>query len=150
MNVLGTHLYQCASWHYYERLCLALVNFFWRLFQCVFRFHDGWFTSAPAHTTLSVQQFHTKNSTILVTHPPLFTQSHPERYFVCLCPWMKRVLKRKHFADVEEVKQKNRRTTKRHQNWWVQKLFWAVGKNVSIGVLHQMESTLKVSEVLNM
>ena len=29
---------------------------FWRLFRRVCLFHDGWFRSAPAHTTLSVQQ----------------------------------------------------------------------------------------------
>ena len=53
-------------------------------------------------------------------HPPLFTQSHPERlFFVSLD---ENVLKGKSFADVEEVKtkiktkQKNSRSTKRHQN----------------------------------
>ena len=53
---------------------------------------------------------------------------------------MKKVLKGKHFADVEEVKQKNGRSPKRHQNEHFK-------NNVSIGVLHQMESTLKVTEV---
>ena len=43
-------------------------------------------------------------------------------------------------------KTKNGRSTKRHQNWWVQKLFWAV-KKVSIDILHQMVSILKVTEV---
>ena len=32
---LGTHLYQCSSWHCCEKLHLALLNFFWRLFQCI-------------------------------------------------------------------------------------------------------------------
>ena len=59
---------------------------------------------------------------------------------------MKKVLKGKRFADVEEGR-KNGRSTKRHQNQRIQKLFRAVGKTVSIGVLHQMESTLKVTEV---
>ena len=61
VSVLGIHLYQCTSWYCCERLCLGSVNFFWRLFQCVCPFHDGGFTSAPAHTTLNVQQFLTKN-----------------------------------------------------------------------------------------
>ena len=38
---------------------------------------------------------------------------------------MEKVLKGKHFADVEEVKQK-RLSTKRLQNRQVQKLFWAM------------------------
>ena len=59
---------------------------------------------------------------------------------------MKKLLREKRTADVEEVKQKNGRSTKRHQNEQVQTLFWAMEK-VSIGVSHQMESTLKVTEV---
>ena len=31
MSVLGTHLYQCTSWHCCERRYVASVNFFWRL-----------------------------------------------------------------------------------------------------------------------
>ena len=45
-----------------------------------------------------------------------------------LLPWMKNVLKGKCFANVEEGKQENTRSTKRHQNQWVLKLFWAVEK----------------------
>ena len=61
-------------------------------------------------------------------------------------PWMKNVIKGKHFANEEEMKQKNGRNTERHQNRQGQNCFeqW---KNVSIGVLHQMDSTLKVTEV---
>ena len=61
--------------------------------------------SAPAHTTLSVQQFWTKNSMTPMPHPlhsPNLTLSN---FFFCLFSWMKKVLKGKHFADVEEVKQ---------------------------------------------
>ena len=46
--------------------------------------------------------------------PSPFTQSHPKQLF--LFPQVKKVLKGKHFADVEEVKQKNGTSTKRHQN----------------------------------
>ena len=70
MSVLGTHLYQCASWRCCERLCSASVNFFWRLFQHVCPFHDGWFMSTPAHTALGVQQCLIKNSMTPVPHPP--------------------------------------------------------------------------------
>ena len=42
---------------------------------------------------------------------------------------MKKVLKGKRVADVEEVKQKTAEAPfKRHQTWQVQKLFWAVEK----------------------
>ena len=60
---------------------------------------------------------------------------------------MKKSPQRKHFVNVEEVKQVNGRSIKRHQNEQVQTLFSAVGENVSIGALHQMESTWKVTEV---
>ena len=44
---------------------------------------------------------------------------------------------------------KNSRSTKRHQNQQVQQLFWRKnsGEKVSIGVLHQMERTLKVTSI---
>ena len=59
---------------------------------------------------------------------------------------MKQFLKGKRFADVEEVKQKMAKALKgikidEFKNFSEQ---W---KKVLIGVLHQMESTLKVTEV---
>ena len=68
----------------------------------------------------------------------------PQVAFLWFLGW--KVTAGKCFADVEEVKQKNSRSTKRQQNQWVQNLFWAVGKNVMIGVLHQVESTLQLTE----
>ena len=60
---------------------------------------------------------------------------------------MKNVLKGKWFANREEVKPKTAEALKvtkidKFKNCFVQ---WK--KNVSIGELHQMESTLKVTEV---
>ena len=78
-----------------------------------------------------------------VPHPPYspdLTQTH---YFLFL--QMKNVLKGK--EEMKQTDKKNGRNTKRHQNQWVQKLFYAREKNVLIGVLHHMESTLKVTEV---
>ena len=63
-----------------------------------------------------------------------------------LFPRMKKVLKGKHFADVEEVKHKTAEALKGIKINEL-KNFWAVEKNVLIGVLHQMESTLKMTEV---
>ena len=65
-------------------------------------------------TVLSVQQFLTKNGMTPVPHPPKspnLTQS--EFFFVSPD---EKVLKGKHFADVEEEKQKNGRSTESHLN----------------------------------
>ena len=67
-------------------------------------FHDGWFTSAPAHTAPSVQQFWTKNGMTSVPQPPYLPYLSLSDFFLFV--WMKKVLKGKHFANVEEVKQK--------------------------------------------
>ena len=56
---------------------------------------------------------------------------------------MKNVLKEKHFADVEEVKEKTAEASKSTSS----KTVLSSGKNTSIGVLHQMESALKVTKV---
>ena len=58
----------------------------------------------PAHTSLSVQQFLTKHGMTSMSHPPYSPHLTPNNYF--LFPQMKTVLRGKHFADVEEVKQK--------------------------------------------
>ena len=119
--------------------------FFWRLFQCLCPFHDGWFTSAPAHTVLNVQQFLTKNQHEPRVPPSLFTQSHLEQFFFCFPRW-KKVLKGKHFADIEEVKQKTGEALKsikinEFKNCSKQ---W---ENVYIGVLYQMENTWKMTGI---
>ena len=123
VSVLGTHLYQCNSWHCCERLCQVSVNIFEDSFNAFallmgdllshlptpcWMFSSFWSKTAwPSCSTLSV-------------HPV-----SPQVSF--LFPQIKNVLKGKHFADVEEVKQKNGRRTKRHQNRQAQKT-WAVEK----------------------
>ena len=85
--------------------------------------------NTPAHTVLSVQQFMTKNRMTLVPHPPYSSDLAPRDFF-CLFPWVKKVLKGKCFADVEEVKQKmSLKSTSL-------KTILSNGKNISIGVLH--------------
>ena len=79
-----------------------------------------------------------------MTHRPYLPCLAPSDIF--LFPWVKKVLKRKCFANVEEVKQKTAEALKaikidEFRNCFEQ---W---KKVSIGVLHQMESTLKMTEV---
>ena len=57
--------------------------------------------STPAHAAFSVQQFLTQNSMI----PPPYLPNPIRNDFV-LFPWMNKILKRKRFIDVQEVKQK--------------------------------------------
>ena len=60
--------------------------------------------TTPALTMLSVEQFLTKNGLTLTPHSPHSPSLIPGTFFLFL--WMRKVLKRKRFADVEEVKQK--------------------------------------------
>ena len=57
-----------------------------------------------------------------MSHPSYARDLTLSDFIVCLFPLMKKVPKGKHFANVKEVKQKNSRNTKRHQNQKVQKL----------------------------
>ena len=59
---------------------------------------------------------------------------------------MKKVLKGKHLTNVEEVKQKTAEALKGIEIDELKNCFeqW---RKISIGVLHQMEGTLKVTEV---
>ena len=99
---------------------------------------------APACTTLRIQQFLTKNDVTPVLHPSYSPDLTLRDYF--LFPQVKKVLKGKHFADVEEVKQKMAQALKGIKIHEFKTVF-SSGKNILIGVLHQMESTLKVTEV---
>lgn len=62
--------------------------------------HDN----APAHTALSVRRFLTKNGMTTVSHPPYSPDLAPCDFF--LFPRMKRDMKGKRFADIDEVKKK--------------------------------------------
>ena len=61
--------------------------------------------SPPAHTTLSVKQFLTRNGMAFVPHPP-YSPILTLVTFFGLFLWMKKFHKGESFADVEEVKQK--------------------------------------------
>ena len=126
VSVLGTRLYQYASWHFCERLCSASEFFFKNSFSIFVHFVMG---DLQAHlpTQHWLVSSLTKKRHDPHTSPSLFTWSHLKWLFFFV-PQMKKVLKGKHFANAEEVKQKKGRSTKRHPNWWVQKLFWAVEK----------------------
>ena len=79
-------------------------EFFWRLFQSICPFHDGWFMSAPIHTTLSVHSVFDQKWYDSHAPPSLSTWSHPKQ--LLLFPQMNKALKRKLLADVEEMNPK--------------------------------------------
>ena len=60
----------------------SFSKFFWSPLQCVCPFRDGWFTNAPAHTTLSGQHFLTKNGVTPVPHLPYSPGLTLRDYFV--------------------------------------------------------------------
>nr|CAI5830179.1 unnamed protein product [Callosobruchus analis] len=70
----------------------------WRTGDWFFH-HDN----APAHTALSIRQFLTKNGMTPIVHPPYSPDLAPCDFF--LFPRLKRDMKGKRFATVEEVKQ---------------------------------------------
>ena len=81
--------------------------------------------STPAHTPLECSAVFDPKQHDPHAPPSLFTGSHPKHLFFVVVSLMKRVLKKKHFANVEEVKQTKRKKAealKRHQNQQVQKL----------------------------
>ena len=78
--------------------------------------------------------------------PPLLMYPIFPRGIFFLFPWMKKVLKGEHFADVEEVKQKTAEALKDIKIDEF-KTVLSSGKNISIGVLHQMGSIFEVTEV---
>ena len=67
-------------------------------------FEDSFDAFVPAHTMLNIQ-FVTKNGMTPMLHP-LYSPDLTWVTFLFVSPWMKKVLKGKHLADVEEVKQK--------------------------------------------
>ena len=62
--------------------------------------------NTPAYIALSVQQFLNKNGVTPMPHPPYSPDLTPSDFLLLLFPWMKKVLKGKHFTNVKEVKQK--------------------------------------------
>ena len=79
-------------------------------------------------------------------HPPYSPNLVPSNFFL-LFPWVEKVFKGKRFADVEEVKQKKMAEALKGIKINEFKTVLSSGKNMSIGVLHQMESTFKVTDI---
>ena len=91
-----------------------------RVFQHVCPFHDGWFTNEGTCP---------KTAWPLCLTLPIHPITPQVTCF--LFPQMKKVLKGKYFCWCGRGETKNSRSTKRHQNQQVQKLFWAVGKSLN-------------------
>ena len=105
--------------------------------------------STPAHTMLNIQQFLTKHSMNPVPHPPYSPDLTPSDFFF-VSPDEKSP-QRETFCWCGGGETKNAEALKgvkiEFKQNRVKKLFWAVEKTILIGVWHQKESTLKVTEV---
>ena len=144
-SVLGIHLHWCPSWHCCKRLnWLPWILFFEDSFNTFVHFMLG---DLQAH--LPTQHWVFSSFLPKTAWPQYPTLSiHlilPQVTFFCFPGW-KKVLKGKHFANVEEVKQKPAEALKDIKST-SSKVVLSSGKNVLISVLHQMERTLKMIEV---
>ena len=95
--------------------------------------------STPANMAVSFQKFLAKNGMTPMCSPILILRSQT---FI-LFPLMKKVLKGKSFADVEEGKQKMAETPKGIKIYMFKNCFEQWEKYLN-KCAHQMESTLKV------
>ena len=104
-------LWPILWWVIYERTCPHCA-------ECYAVFDPNW--HKPTYPTLPV---------------------HPVSPWVTLLfPMMKKVLKGKYFANVDgRGGTKTGRNTKRHQNWLIQKLFWAAEKSLDKSIAPNRE-----------
>ena len=77
--------------------------------------------SSPAHTMLSVQQYLTKSGMTPLSHPPYSPDLILSNMF--FVPLDEKSPQREIFCQCGKTETKNSRSTKRHQNSQVQKLF---------------------------
>ena len=120
MSVLGNHLYQCTSWHCCERLHLASVNFSEDSFNAFAHFMMGDYKCTCQHHAECSSVFDQKQHDPYAP-PSLFTQFYIKWLF--LFPWMKKSPQREMFHWCRRGETKNGRSTKQHQNQWVQNCF---------------------------
>ena len=144
MSVLGTHLHQCTSWRCCERLRLASVNMFLKTLWT--HFPISWWViyehpcpHCAECSAVVIQKQHDP-----CAPPSLFIRTCTEWLFFCFLGW--KSPQREMFCWCGRGETKNSRSTKRHQNQKF-KNFSEQWKKVLVVVLHQMESTLKVTEV---
>ena len=124
MSILGTHLYQSTRWLCCERLCSASVIFSENSFSTFARFMMG---DLQVHLTplcWVFSSFWSKNYINSMPHSPYSPDLALSDFFFYF-PHEKSP-QRKMFCWYERGETKNDRSTKRHQNQRVQKLFWVV------------------------
>ena len=144
MSVLRIHLYWCTSWYCCQRLWEVSVHFLKESFSVFAVFMLG---DLRAHLPTPCWVF--SSFWLKIAWPPwptlpIYMTSTWATFY--LFPQMKKVLKGKRLSSVEEMKQKMEEVQKgikisKFKNCFEQ---W---KKVLIGILHQMESTLKVTIV---
>ena len=139
-NYLGTHLYQCTSCCCCERLHSVWVNFFEDSFNAFAHFTMGDLRAHLPTPRWVLSSFWPKMAWTQCPALPI----HPISPWVTflLFPQMKRVLKGKRFAHVEEVKQKKKAEALKGS-----KLTTSKTSELWKNILQQMESMLKVTEV---
>ena len=98
---------QTVNQKLYLEVLKRLRGSIWKKRANLWRAGDWFFhhDNAPAHTALSVMQFLTKNGMTPFAHPPYSPDLAPCDFF--LFPRLKRDMKGKRFATVEEVKEKS-------------------------------------------
>ena len=99
MSVLRTYLYYYTNWHFCKELHSASLNFFWRLNA----FAYFMVSDSRVHLPIPCWVFSSWPKKAWLPFPTLLI--HRERLYFWF-PQMKKVLKGKWFANVEEVKQK--------------------------------------------
>ena len=140
VRVLGTHLYQCTSWHCCERLHSASLNFFLKMHSLI-----SWWViyehTCPHHAECS-PVFDQKQHDPHV--PPSLLTRLPKDFLPC--PEGKISPQRETFCRCGRGETKKSRSTKSIQIYKFRNCSeqW---RNILIGVLHQIESALKVTEV---
>ena len=105
VSVLGTHLHQCTSWRCCERLRSDSEKLSLKTLNAFAHFIMGGLQDPLPHHTECWAVFDPKWHAPHALSP-LFTLPPPKGLFVVVVLLDEKVLKRKCFADVEEVKQK--------------------------------------------
>ena len=121
---------QAVNQEFYLEVLRRLRENVWKKHPELWRSGD-WFLhhdNAPAHTALSVTQFLPSLGWTVVPHPPNSPDLAPCDFFLFLT--IKKTLKGKRFATVEEVKTASQEALNQHQASAVPEMLYTVGKKI--------------------
>ena len=131
MADLWAHLFPLC-WVFSSFSLLLLIKFINLQFCCKSKFKTLNIHKGPEKSLLRIKIHSVSNIKhkiwISMPHPPYSPNLTPSDIF--FFPWMKKNPQREIFCWCGRGEIKNVRSTKRDQNWWVQKLFWAVEKSL--------------------